>query len=202
MIMKKFFFVASIMMASVSVFAQHEVGSLTIQPKVGLNIANYTGSDDSDPRIGLAAGAEFEYQITNLFSMSAGVLYSMQGAKATETVQGVKANVTSKTDYINIPILANIYVAKGFALKFGIQPAFNVKSDYEVSAQGVSVSGSLSDLGVDIKSFDFAIPVGLSYEYKNFVVDGRYNIGVTKMVDNDDSKNSVFQFTVGYKFNL
>lgn len=200
--MKKFFFVASIMMASVSVFAQHEVGSLTIQPKVGLNIANYTGSDDSDPRIGLAAGAEFEYQITNLFSMSAGVLYSMQGAKATETVQGVKANVTSKTDYINIPILANIYVAKGFALKFGIQPAFNVKSDYEVSAQGVSVSGSLSDLGVDIKSFDFAIPVGLSYEYKNFVVDGRYNIGVTKMVDNDDSKNSVFQFTVGYKFNL
>lgn len=200
--MKKFFFVASIMMASVSVFAQHEVGSLTIQPKVGLNIANYTGSDDSDPRIGLAAGAEFEYQITNMFSMSAGVLYSMQGAKATETVQGVKANVTSKTDYINIPILANIYVAKGFAVKFGIQPAFNVKSDYEVSAQGVSVSGSLSDLGVDIKSFDFAIPVGLSYEYKNFVVDGRYNIGVMKMVDNDDSKNSVFQFTVGYKFNL
>ncbi|MBQ8127234.1 MAG: PorT family protein [Prevotella sp.] len=200
--MKIFFLVASVLMLSVGAFAQHEVGSLTIQPKVGLNIANYTNSDDSDPRIGLAAGAEFEYQITKMFSLSAGLLYSMQGAKESTTEQGVKVKMTAKTDYINIPILANIYVAKGFALKLGIQPSFNVNSSYKASTQGINVSGSLSDMGVDIKSFDFAIPVGLSYEFNNFVIDGRYNIGVTKMVDNDDSKNSVFQFTVGYKFNL
>ena len=115
---------------------------------------------------------------------------------------GYKYDVTMKTDYVNIPILANIYVAKGFAVKFGIQPAFNVKADYKVSSQGVDVSGSLSDLGVDIKSFDFAIPLGLSYEWNNIVFDGRYNLGVMKMVDNDDTKNSVFQFTVGYKFKL
>ena len=77
-----------------------------------------------------------------------------------------------------------------------------MNSGYTASAQGIDVSGSLSDFGVDINSFDFAIPVGLSYEYKNFVIDGRYNIGVMKMVDNDDSKNSVFQFTIGYKFNM
>ena len=200
--MKKLFLVASVLMLSVGAFTQHEVGSLTIQPKVGLNIANYTDSDDSDPRIGLAAGAEFEYQITEMFSLSAGLIYSMQGAKESATEQGVKVKMTAKTDYINIPILANIYVAKGFALKLGIQPGFNVNSSYTASAQGIDVSGSLSDLGVDIKSFDFAIPVGLSYEFNNVVIDGRYNIGVTKMVDNDDSKNSVFQFTVGYKFSL
>ena len=200
--MKKLFLVASVLMLSVGAFAQHEVGSLTIQPKVGLNIANYTDSDDSDPRIGLAAGAEFEYQITKMFSLSAGLIYSMQGAKESATEQGVKVKMTAKTDYINIPILANIYVAKGFALKLGVQPGFNVNSSYTASAKGIDLSGSLSDLGVDIKSFDFAIPVGLSYEFNNFVIDGRYNIDVTKMVDNDDSKNSVFQFTVGYKFKL
>ncbi len=200
--MKKLLIVASVLMFSVGAFAQHEVGALTIQPKVGLNIANYTDSDDSDPRIGFAAGAEFEYQITQMFSLSTGLLYSMQGAKESATSQGVKVKMTAKTDYINIPILANIYVAQGFALKFGIQPGFNVNSSYTASAQGIDVSGSLSDVGVDIKSFDFAIPVGLSYEFNNFVIDGRYNIGVTKMVDNDDSKNSVFQFTVGYKFKL
>jgi len=200
--MKKLLIVASVLMFSVGAFAQHEVGALTVQPKVGLNIANYTDSDDSDPRIGFAAGAEFEYQITQMFSLSTGLLYSMQGAKESATSQGVKVKMTAKTDYINIPILANIYVAQGFALKFGIQPGFNVNSSYTASAQGIDVSGSLSDVGVDIKSFDFAIPVGLSYEFNNFVIDGRYNIGVTKMVDNDDSKNSVFQFTVGYKFKL
>lgn len=40
--MKKLLFMASVMMLSVSAFAQHEPGSLTIQPKVGVNIAKLT----------------------------------------------------------------------------------------------------------------------------------------------------------------
>ena len=53
-----------------------------------------------------------------------------------------------------------------------------------------------------MKSFAFAIPVGLSYEFSDFVVDARYNIGVTKALDNVDSRHSVFTFTLGYKFAL
>jgi len=48
----------------------------------------------------------------------------------------------------------------------------------------------------------FSIPVGLSYEYKNFVLDGRYNFGVTNLAKDVTSKNSVFQFTLGYKFDI
>lgn len=206
--MKKLFFVLSTMLFSVSAFAQHEVGSLTIQPKVGLNIANYTNSNGTDSRIGLAMGAEFESQITNRFSLSVGALYSMQGAKiaTVDASTGINVKTTFKTDYINIPIMANVYVVQGLALKAGIQPGINVNASYSASAQGVTVSGKLSDVGVgvNVKTLDFAIPVGLSYEYKNFVIDGRYNIGLTEVVkdDIDKSKNSVFQFTVGYKFNL
>ena len=206
--MKKLFFVLSTMLFSVGAFAQHEVGSLTIQPKVGLNIANYTNSNGTDSRIGLAIGAEFESQITNRFSLSVGALYSMQGAKiaTVDASTGINVKTTFKTDYINIPIMANVYVVQGLALKAGIQPGINVNASYSASAQGVTVSGKLSDVGVgvNVKTLDFAIPVGLSYEYKNFVIDGRYNIGLTEVVkdDIDKSKNSVFQFTVGYKFNL
>ena len=206
--MKKLFFVLSTMLFSVGAFAQHEVGSLTIQPKVGLNIANYTNSNGTDSRIGLAMGAEFESQITNRFSLSVGALYSMQGAKiaTVDASTGINVKTTFKTDYINIPIMANVYVVQGLALKAGIQPGINVNASYSASAQGVTVSGKLSDVGVgvNVKTLDFAIPVGLSYEYKNFVIDGRYNIGLTEVVkdDIDKSKNSVFQFTVGYKFNL
>ena len=52
------------------------------------------------------------------------------------------------------------------------------------------------------QSVDVSIPVGLSYEYSNFVLDARYNFGVTKVFENSDTKNSVFQFTLGYKFEL
>ena len=36
----------------------------------------------------------------------------------------------------------------------------------------------------------------------NVCLDARYNIGVTKVMDGTDSKNSVFQVTLGYKFKL
>ena len=106
--MKKLLVIASALLISTGAYAQQEVGSLTIQPKAGLNIANYRSSDDSDPRFGLAAGAEFEYQVTNMLSLSAGVLYSMQGATTSDSEPGYKYDVTMKTDYVNIPILANI----------------------------------------------------------------------------------------------
>ena len=63
-------------------------------------------------------------------------------------------------------ILSKVF--QGFALKLGIQPGFNVNSGYSASAQGVSVSGSLSYMGINVKTIDFSVPVGLSYEYKCF----------------------------------
>lgn len=192
--MKKLFLAVVAMMVSAATFAQNEAGQITIQPKVGVNIANITEADDADPRIGLAAGAEFEYGLTDNIGLSAGVLYSMQGAKTTE--EGV--DCTLKLDYLNVPILANFYVAKGFAVKLGVQPGFKLSSKAKAKGSGASV-----ELDVDgIKSVDLSIPVGVSYQYQNIVFDARYNWGVTKIIDDADSKHSVFQITVGYKFSL
>ena len=67
--MKKIILVAALMLSSVATFAQHEVGSVTLQPKVGLNIANITKGDGNKVRCGVAAGLEFEYQATDIFSV-------------------------------------------------------------------------------------------------------------------------------------
>lgn len=195
--MKKLFLMAVMALATVSSFAQQAVGTFTIQPKVGLNLANVTNGD-GDIRVGAVAGAEFEYQVSDIFSLSAGALYSMQGCKGEVNVEGFDVDATVKLDYINIPILANVYVAKGLAVKLGIQPGFNVTSKASVEKSGTKVTTDLDG----IESVDFSIPIGLSYEINNFVIDGRYNLGVSKIMDGSDSKNSVFQFTLGYKFAL
>ncbi len=192
--MKKILLMAVVMLASVASYAQQAVGTFTLQPKIGMNVASLTKSDGADPRIGLAAGVEAEYQATDIFSISAGLIYSMQGNKY--EVKSVTA--TQKLDYINIPILANVYVVKGLAVKLGIQPAFNVSDKVKFSGSGSSVENE----DLDVESFDFSIPVGLSYEYSNVVFDARYNFGVTKVWDGGDPMNSVFQFTLGYKFAL
>lgn len=195
--MKKILLMAVVMLASVASYAQQAVGTFTLQPKIGMNVASLTKCDGCDPRIGLAAGVEAEYQATDIVSVSAGLIYSMQGNKA--KAEGVTQ--TTKLDYINIPILANVYVTKGLAVKLGVQPAFNVSDKVKLSGGKASVEAE--DVGADgAESFDFSFPVGLSYEFNNVVIDARYNFGVTNIAEGGDAKNSVFQFTLGYKFAL
>lgn len=201
--MKKLFVVAAVMLAAVGAQAQRAVGSWSFQPKVGMNVADLTKTDGSDARIGLALGAEAEYQLTDLFSLTGGVMYSQQGAKRSGSMEvddfSVDGTATLKLDYINVPILANVYVAKGLAVKLGVQPGFLVNDQVKIKAMGHSVTEDLpSDEGV--KTFDFSIPVGVSYEYKNVQLDARYNWGLTNVAKDGDAKNSVFQFTLGYKF--
>ena len=198
--MKKLFLMALMaFIATTASFAQWSVGSITVQPKIGINGANITDADNSDSRIGLVLGGELEYRVSPIFSLSAGALYSMQGCKGTaEDEDGNTGDVSLKLDYINVPILANVYVVKGLAIKLGIQPGFNVRHKATATVSGVNVTTNLPG----VKSVDFSIPIGVSYEFNRFVIDGRYNLGVTKLIDGADSKHSVFQFTFGYKFSL
>ena len=195
--MKKLLFVASFVMLCLGANAQQAKGTLTYQPKFGLNIARFTDAEGTTPRFGLTAGSEFEYQITEKFSAAVGVLYSMQGARESVTTEYDRFDVKYMLDYINIPIVANVYVYKGLAVKFGVQPGLNISSKYTTSYGNSSYSIS------NIRTFDLAIPVGFSYETKSRIVfDARFNIGVTKVIEDLETRNCVAQLTIGYKFSL
>lgn len=192
--MKKFFAIAAMMLASVGAFAQYSAGDVTIQPKIGLNCSNltdYSEDGDTDWKAGLAVGIEGEYHIKNWFGISAGLMYSQQGTKG-EITNNKDAKL--QMDYLNVPILANFYVAKGLALKAGIQPGFKVSS--KVKYDGISIDAD------GVKSTDWSMPIGISYEYAGFVLDARYTLGITDAIKDVDAKNQVFQLTFGYKFKL
>ncbi len=197
--MKKLFLLAAIIMASTCAFAQHEPGSLTVQPRIGVSAYDFNNTNDTEARVGLVVGPEFEYTLSNRFSLAFGVNYSQQGTELKNS------DVTFKMDYLTVPIVANVYLFKGFALKAGVQPGVNLSAKLDAN-------GTKADIDDDmVKSFDVAIPFGLSYEFRNFVLDARYTLGVTKIFDEKklnlkgvdlDSKNLGFQLTLGYKFTL
>lgn len=192
--MKKFLASALMLLAaSTMTFAQNAVGSFSLQPKAGISIADMTDTQGTTSRIGFVGGLEGEYQASDIFSLSLGVNYSQEGFKMKNSDNKIKL------DYINVPILANVYLTKGLAVKVGVQPGFNVGNS--VTVDGNTMSSSKKDYD-GIKSVALSIPVGLSYEISNVVLDARYNWGVTKAFDGLDSKNSVFQVTIGYKFQL
>lgn len=185
--MKKIFMMAVMAVAALSANAQNEQGQVTLMPTVGLNVSGVTNNSGTKAKAGFVGGAVVEYGVSDNFGISGGVLFSMQGAKIKNTDNSYKLN------YLNIPIMANYYVYKGLAVKAGVQPGFLLSA----KAGDVKIKDNC-------KKFDFAIPVGVSYEISKFVIDARYNIGLTKISKDSDekSRNSVFQFTVGYKFAL
>ena len=198
--MKKIMMIAAMMVAAISANAQNEVGQFTLMPKAGINISKVTNSD-SKTKVGLVAGVEAEYGIAEKFGLQFGVLYSMQGDKPKV------GSGSEKLDYINIPIMAQYYVIPGLAIKAGVQPGFLVraKNKYDYEDGGIAIHTD-ADIKDACNKVDLSIPVGISYEYKSFVLDARYNIGLTKVYKSDYSdkscRNSVFAITLGYKFAL
>ena len=192
--MKKLFFAAAIMMASVvSAFAQHEAGDITLQGRVGMIGSDFNNTSDTKARVGLVIGPEMEYFLTDRFSLGAGVLYTQQGAEQDDV------DVTYEIDYVNVPLTANFYVWKGLALRAGLQPGFKVASK-------IKYNDIEKDMDDAVKGFDLALPIGLSYEYRHFVIDARYTFGLNEIFDKDeidlDSKNLTFQLSLAYKFKL
>lgn len=199
--MKKMMMIAVMAVMCLTANAQkmrHNAGKITIQPMIGLSYGSLRGEyetasgtvkyDNDDPRYGLAIGAEGEYYFANgWFSLSAGAMYMQQGCKIN--------SVTTKLDFINIPVLANFYVAKGFALKIGLQPGFLV---------------SAKEDGKDYKdlcnTFNLSLPVGLSYEFKNGItLDLRGAASMTNLIK-DSGKTKWYadggMLTIGYKFEM
>ena len=171
-------------------------GSFTLQPKAGVGIGtiagNWTtiGGEKDKARIGFVAGLEGEYYAADWFGLAVGLNYAQQGFK----FEAEDYKETTKLDYLNVPIVGNFYVAKGLALKTGLQFGFlmNAKLD----------SQDIKDL---CNKVNFAIPIGVSYEIENVVLDLRYNLGLNKTnkADNGNkARTDLIQITLGYKFNL
>lgn len=216
--------------------AQHEVGTFSIIPRVGVSLANlsgdaiYSGLINGTPielksryKAGFVGGVDFDYQVSPIASVSLGAFFSQQGCnygndKVEVSSSGNKhdyvgfSDVTTQLNYLNIPLMANIYVAERFAVKLGVQLGVNLsgKMKYTETSYSVSEDGNVENKkreeykdDISCKKVDFSIPVGVAYEYQNVIIDARYNIGLIKTTDFDGvkgPKNSVIQFTVGYRF--
>lgn len=230
--MKRFFFLLSLCATTVLCSAQSRVGTFSIIPKIGVCLSNMTDNDfvidgktvcSPKYKAGFTGGIEGEYQLTSPLSISLAALYTMEGCRYLDE-SGLAAS--SKVDYegysnhtvnlnvLNVPLTFNYYIADGIAVKAGVQMGFAIDTNEKYNMTPFTINdrtgehnyGSMvkyhKNTNDDYKSVDVSIPLGVSYEYMNVVVDARYNIGVTKNNKINDSKSNFFALTVGYKFDM
>ena len=176
--------------------AQSEVGTVTLMPKIGGCWATMTSSDiyygenldgkaSAKGKLGLVGGVEAEYQLLSGLGLSMGAVYARQGM-AYEDVPGVLKDYKVSLDYLNLPVLAHLYVAPQLALQLGVQPGFLLRED-----KG------------NYRTFDFGIPVGLSYDFDRLRLECRYCFGLYDTTKHDlNERNRSLQLTVGYRFTL
>lgn len=232
--MKKLFvLVVMTLFVSLTMKGQESMGTFSLIPKIGVSIANVSGEkiyyENSEiPAKGkynarFLGGVEAEYQMLPTTSVSLGVGYVQQGCRFSDleignpqTISEGLDDVRSKLDYIQCPLTVNQYLTDGLAVKAGIQLGFLVNSEFSFSltpikhfTDGSKEYGKTEDIEIDqksvMRSVDISIPVGLSYEYLNVVLDARYHFGLTNLYKDKSwptEKNKVFTLTVGYKFNL
>ena len=193
--MKKLILMAvAALMATTSIKAQNP-GEFYLKPMVGGTLSTLSGKyvNDAKMKFGFVGGFELGHDFSDVFGLSLGALYTMEGAKG-------KDNAKVKLEYINVPLLANVYLTKGLAIKAGPQIGFMTK------AKGDDDINKDINLKPFCNKVDFSIPVGLSYEFSDFIIDARYNIGLSKVIKKDYTtgsvRNGVIMLTVGYKIQL
>ena len=176
-------------------------------------------------KAGMVAGVDFDYQVLPKISVSAGAYYSEQGCKydsyqtPDNSISGGShhigvSNLQASLKYINVPIMLNMYAAQNFAVKLGVQFGFNLDATTEMTETSFTINDDkttsygkpvTTKMDMNARNFEFAIPLGVSYEYMNVIVDARYNLGLTPIVKYAGSyspQNNVITISAGYRFTL
>ncbi len=124
--MKKFLLsLAVILLTATTVQAQsHKV--LNFGVKVGANMSTLTELQDwnSTFKTGFTAGLFFELRPIKLVGVSIDALYSSAGTKFSFENWSADINL----GYIDLPIMAKVYLFRGLSVNAGVMPSFLINS--------------------------------------------------------------------------
>jgi len=219
--MKKLILTAgAIVMITATVSAQDLPLPLSFGAKGGLNIASLSSMynvQDSENitkniRSAFYVGTFAEYKFNDYFGISPELVYSSQGMKA-EGNEWVDYEYKLPLHYLNIPVLAKVYVAEAFSIDFGPQVGvlLSAKDKEKSTWQDVTdeYETDFKDEGL-IRTFDMGLGVGATYNIGKFMIQCRYNMGlidVAKFEGENEKpsnhkawRNNVFQLGVAFRF--
>jgi hypothetical protein len=172
--------------------------------KGGVNFTNMSsdGFDDEKMQTGFHLGLVSEIPLNDRFSLQPEVLYATQGTEANRTFAGQNFNGEYRLDYIQVPVLAKLYLIDGLSIEAG--PSFNFLVEEEYNFESDLADGEFDpEAG---SAFEFGGAIGASYKFNNgFFASARYTQGFTDVFDSenwdDDAvKNNGIQVGIGLMF--
>jgi len=145
-------------------------------------------SETSGTKLGFAAGVYAEFPLTNIFSFQPELMFVQKGGSEdgdffddddffNDDINGGTQKLT--LNYLDVPLLgrANIPLQADFTPYVVVGPSI-----------GYLLSASINDVDDDdidelFKSLNFGFIIGAGVEFGNLVVDLRYDIGLSNILD-------------------
>jgi hypothetical protein len=195
--MKKEVYIILLLLFSIPFFGQKSKKDegIVFGMKGGLNISNFIGDiEDNKFRTSIHLGLISEIIISDKVSLQPEILYSGQGYSGKITPGFSR----SKYDYLNLPILAKIYLSEKISIETGPQIGFLISAKEKTETDKITIENQ--------NNIDFGLNIGLAYELNSGVFfQTRYNLGLSNVNQSNSSdalrySNSVIQFSTGIIF--
>jgi outer membrane protein W len=199
---KLLLYVAIVLFGFSKVNAQSDSGDFTIAPQIGLNLSNYSTSQNLNNKIRTSfnLGVVAEYYFNDRWSLRSALIYDSKGTKITLGGQ----DFIDKLNYIALPLHANWHFGsnRNWFLNFG--PTFG----FLVSAKGDTPNGEIDIKDQIESSFDAGLGVGIGYKFdiadntQLYIQYQGYN-GFISLFDTDFSVfNATSAFNLGVIFGI
>ena len=146
------------------------------------------------------------------FAIEPGVSYSEKGTVLQGTVPipaleflSTRVTGTARLSYIDVPVLAKVFVTPGLYFYAGPQASFLVKGTARVQAGLLGFAAYSQDFDVSnqLRKVDFAAVGGLGYQFENGLgVSAGYDYGMSSLDSGNrfDAQNRVIKAGLNYSF--
>ena len=175
-----------------------------------------------NPRVGVSLGLLYTNtgckETDNMTSVYVGDPYPVEEADQHRDISIDYINNDNDQytfQYLAVPFIVNVYLVGGLALKLGVQPMFKVGANRTSRVWGYFRQPgnpnneymhydeeNKTSISKAINTMDIAIPLGLSYEWKNVFLDARYHFGLESVIKDSDTRNRYLSVNLGYRFQL
>ncbi|WP_299820489.1 porin family protein [uncultured Pontibacter sp.] len=226
--MKKIFLLIAVVLgfAATKVNAQQQ-NPIRFGVKAGVNLAEWQGEtvnsaqnliDLSDGSVsrkmreGFHVGGYVSIPLAPGFEIEPGLQYSQKGTRLTgkipiEEIDFLNTNLTltNKAEYLDLPVLAKVYVGEGFHIYGGPQVSYLLsnKVQAEAGALGFKALNKEWDVKNGFREIDFAVTGGVGYRFASGLnLSAGYDYGLSSIDSNNsfETYNRVVKASVGFTF--
>ncbi len=179
----------------------------SIGPKLGVNIASWTGDDaldDYSSITGLQFGAVVELPVSDKFAIQPELVYLRKGSSFDIDFLGTTIGTETQLNYFEIPILAKIFLTEGPAQVFiNAGPSIGFATSGTIAAKSGDEEEEVDiDFNEDgLSNFDFSLAVGAGAQFNagpgKFFVDVRYLLGLANLDDSEPEADRIDVFNRG-----